>query len=226
MPLGQYSRLAPCQCSWLRELLARSSARSSSLWRVGLMRPRFAESACPPGHEHAPVQGANAKRSGRGLAEALASRFASAILPCSRKGDPSQKQGLERLAFNDVLLTARWQTRRSWPWRSQEANYSLMCWGPRLLCPSTMPVYQTLALEGDDARLCLIFDLSVARGALAKGRSSARQLAPDLRRAAALQIAGGLYPGFVGGPTRFNVMVIFPEFCPASMVRLAQELAG
>ena len=157
--------------------------------------------SCPPGHSHTPVQGANAKRSAIycwGLSEALASRFAAAILTSSRDREQPQKPGLESLSANDVLLTAPWRTTKAWRWRSKKHINVLEA-------EAALAVLNSEALRGGDTRFCLILDSSVARGALAKGRSSARLLGPALRRSAALQVAAGLYPGFVYGPTRLNV---------------------
>ena len=65
-------------------------------------------------------------------------------------------------------------------------------------------LFKKLSLKGGDVRFPIIVDSSAARSSLAKGRSSARLLGPCLKRAAALQTAGGLYPAVLYGPTRLN----------------------
>ena len=62
-----------------------------------------------------------------------------------------------------------------------------------------------LAREKKDTRSVHVLDSSCARGALTKGRSSAKLLHPSLRKAAAISVASGLFPAFVYGPTRLNV---------------------
>eukprot|EP00435_Cladocopium_sp_Y103_P053973 s1965_g17.t1 len=56
-----------------------------------------------------------------------------------------------------------------------------------------------------DARFVGLMDSRVAKGALAKGRSSSKSLQVVCRRSAALQLATGLQPGWCFAPTRLNV---------------------
>ena len=55
-----------------------------------------------------------------------------------------------------------------------------------------------------DIRFAALLDSRVAKCSHAKGRSSSKALMPSLRKGAALQICGGLYPSFGFAPTRLN----------------------
>ena len=108
--------------------------------------------------------------------------------------------GFESVAVNEALLTLPlpWEVGSSWRWDNLRHINALET-------EAAVTVLRSLAKEGCDQRPVLILDSSCARGALAKGRSSARLLRPSLRRSAAICVAGGLFPAFVFGPTRLNV---------------------
>ena len=155
--------------------------------------------ACPRGWRHTPVQGQNAKRSAmycRGSAQALARQFRDAVLDRTSSSE-KQSGGLESLSANDVLLSAPWKVGRSWRW-GQKRHINV------LEAEATVSVLRDAALSGGDKRFCIATDSAVAKGALAKGRSSALLLAPFIRRAAAIQAAFGLYPALVYSPSRLN----------------------
>ena len=59
--------------------------------------------------------------------------------------------------------------------------------------------------RGAHARFLAFVDSSVARGALAKGRSTSRLLQPLLKRACVIQVCYDLYPVWLYSPTRLNV---------------------
>ena len=106
--------------------------------------------------------------------------------------------GLESLAVNDLLLSGAWRTEAVWRWSKPRHINALET-------EAAVSALRCLARGGKDQRVVMILDSACARGALAKGRSSARLLQPSLRRAAAICVAGGLYPAFLFGPTRLNV---------------------
>ena len=69
---------------------------------------------------------------------------------------------------------------------------------------SLVALLRNIAREEPDARVTALSDSSVAKSALAKGRSTSRALTPALQRAAALQLAFGLYLAIGFAPTRLN----------------------
>ncbi|CAE7935542.1 unnamed protein product, partial [Symbiodinium sp. KB8] len=106
-------------------------------------------------------------------------------------------EGLESVLVNDVLLTSSWEVDRAWAWRRRKHINVLES-------EAALQLYKDLTVRGGDLRFCLLTDSSVVLGSHRKGRSSARLLAPSLRRAAAVLCAGGLYPSLHFAPTRLN----------------------
>ena len=106
-------------------------------------------------------------------------------------------EGLESVLVNDVLLTSSWEVDRAWAWRRRKHINVLES-------VAALQLYKDLTVRGGDLRFCLLTDSSVVLGSHRKGRSSARLLAPSLRRAAAVLCAGGLYPSLHFAPTRLN----------------------
>ncbi|CAE7324477.1 unnamed protein product [Symbiodinium sp. CCMP2456] len=101
------------------------------------------------------------------------------------KGGPSEvglPAGLENVAVNEVLLCSPWSTDMSWRWDRQRHINALET-------ESAVTNLRQLAREGRDCRSVHILDSSCARGALSKGRSSAKLLRPGLRRAASICVA-------------------------------------
>ncbi|CAE7627177.1 unnamed protein product [Symbiodinium sp. CCMP2456] len=133
----------------------------------------------------------------------LCPSLARAIVSCLWAGasltDPPEPahEGLESALVNDVLQTSKWKCRRSWRWRERKHINVLES-------ESAVQLYKDLAALGGDVRFCLFTDSSVVLGSHRKGRSTARLLAPSLRRAAAVLCAGGLYPSLHFAPTRAN----------------------
>ena len=70
-------------------------------------------------------------------------------------------------------------------------------------CPAAL--LTKLTIGGGDCRFSVVIDSRVAKCAHAKGRSSSKALLPSLRKAAALQVAGGLYASYGFAPTRLNI---------------------
>ena len=81
-----------------------------------------------------------------------------------------------------VVLNELWEVEAAWDWG--HINILESC--------SLVELFRRLIQRGD-RRCAVLFDSRVAKGAHAKGRSSAKSLAPSLQRAAAYAIAGNLY---------------------------------
>ena len=112
--------------------------------------------------------------------------------------EPAPRAGLESLLVNDLLAARSWSVSASWVWR-ETAHINL------LETRAYLKALRDLAKRGDDARFVHIVDSAVTLGSTLKGRSSARTLEKALKQGAALQLAGGLYPAPVFGPTRLNI---------------------
>ncbi|CAE7933904.1 unnamed protein product, partial [Symbiodinium necroappetens] len=117
----------------------------------------------------------------------------------SAPGPPAPPaSGLEGLLLNDVMVANAWQTDSAWAWRDK-AHINV------LEARAFLRALRLRALSCDDQRFVHGLDSHVALGAFLKGRTSSRMLLPAVKRAAALQVAFGLYPGPVFCPTRLNV---------------------
>ena len=111
--------------------------------------------------------------------------------------DEGLSSGFESVAINDVLISSPWETAAVWRWdRQKHINY--------YETEATVTAMRMLAKLGKDCRATFIADSSCARGALAKGRSSAKLLRSSLRRSAAISVSAGIFPAFAFGPTRHN----------------------
>ena len=159
------------------------------------------EARCLGGHSHIQIAGRFTKASAiypEKMALHLAESFAVAI---RRKRleefDGSQKEGKESLLVNDLLLSQQWRVKRSWHWK-RRSHINVLETG------AVTSLIQELVAQEPDARHNVLVDSAVAQGALAKGRSSANSLKTSLRRASALQVAGGLQVGISFAPTRLN----------------------
>lgn len=107
-------------------------------------------------------------------------------------------EGLESVVSNDVMLTAAWPKVSDWFWRrSPHINV--------LEVSAAVKVLEKHGLDFPHSRFVSFLDSAVARGALAKGRSTSRLLQPLLRRAAVFQVGFDLYPVWPFCPTRLNV---------------------
>ena len=116
----------------------------------------------------------------------------------SPSGPTPPRSGLESVIVNDLLLSAVWSLRAVWSWaRPMHINL--------LEALAALQAVKFAVRAGGDRRLSILTDSSVARGALAKGRSSSVLLRRILLKAAAWQIAGGIYTGFVHAPTALNI---------------------
>jgi len=155
---------------------------------------------CPGGHRHVPIQGAFTKPSAtyvRGLARRIALEFRRTLEHTAKEDDENPVAGLESILANDALLSSTWTLLYHQEWKKK----------------SHINVFETnMALQilkhqcqfDTETRFVGFLDSQVGLGALAKGRSSSLSLSPLCKRAAALQIVGGLYPGWNFSPTRLN----------------------
>ena len=156
---------------------------------------------CKGGHKHIPIAGALTRPSAvyvDGLAYHVACHFKDAILRRRRElaAEPDIS-GCESIVINDLLVARPWRTVRSWQWkRSGHINV--------LETSTIVSLLSQLGYEEPDTKHVVLADSRVAKGALAKGRSSARALQPLCKRSAAVQVAGGLFPSFGFAPTRIN----------------------
>ena len=140
------------------------------------------ERRCRGGHAHVPIQGKFTKGSAiypEAMALHIAKAFKVAIgRSYLREEDERPVQGFESLV------------RRS---RAHINVYE---------AATVSSLLKQLSWEQPSTRHNIVVDSRVALGAISKGRSSARALQPVLRRSAAYQIAGDLYPSISFGPTR------------------------
>ena len=156
---------------------------------------------CPGGHEHLVIQGAYTKASAVytwDLARHLAAHFARALRRIALTEGDISITGYESPLINDVLATGSWSEERVWGWKT--ASHINVLEGNA--------GHGILGIAAQDLRSCrfaCILDSRVAKGALAKGRSSAVSLQRVCKKAGALQLAADLYPGWCFGPTRLNV---------------------
>ena len=139
-----------------------------------------------------------ASRSVPGLSSKAVARCICDLRAWAPPDVPSCSPGLESLATNEALLSLDWEVGLVWRWQRERHINALET-------ESAVSLLRSLAREGRDQRPVMILDSSCARGALAKGRSSAKLLRPSLRKAGALCVAGGLFPAYTFGPTRLNV---------------------
>ena len=157
-------------------------------------------SACP-GLIFSPVEPPKtfwSSRSSTELAALEVARLLKQLVTVDVVEKAAHSPGLENIAVNDVLAAGPWEVRGAWRWeKSRHIN--------ALETEAVVSLLRELVRSGGDSRPVCIVDSSCAKGALAKGRSSAKLLRPALRRAGALCVAGGLFPAYLFGPTRLNV---------------------
>ena len=160
------------------------------------------ETKCPGGHDHLRIEGKWTKPSAvyvRDLAMHVAKGFYKAIFQ-ARAIEEEEKPafGLESVLVNDVLASSRWTVLRSWYWRGK-AHIN------ELEISTAVSLLKQCAISRSSQRFSVLIDSNVAKGALAKGRSTSRCLQKWCRRSAALQVTADLYPSWSFAPTRLNV---------------------
>ena len=209
--------------AWLREwisLLESEGFAEAVLPACGQKEFRFllygllvqeVERHCTRDHSHVRIQGKYTKDSaiyfpatGMHLALALKNAFRRA----AGARDPEWTlTGLESVVSNDLVQTSAWTLVSAWSWKRS----------PHINVLEVSSAVQVLSKIGDScphSRFLSFVDSAVARGALAKGRSTSLLLQPLIRRAAVLQIAFDLYPVWPFCPTRLNVADDPTRDCP------------
>ena len=167
---------------------------------VHALSPKNFEVRCPGGHYHVPIQGKYTKPSAtytEALARHIALEFQAAVRRVKRDEAETSPFGQENVAVNDVLASSTWTTVVSHPWR-RKSHINV------LEGSMALKLLELQARWEPDTRHLAFLDSQVVRGAFAKGRSSSLSLAPLCRRAASIQIVGGLYPAWCFSPTRLN----------------------
>eukprot|EP00435_Cladocopium_sp_Y103_P016191 s1218_g4.t1 len=154
---------------------------------------------CPGGHSHVRIEGKLTKASAvyhPNLAKHLALHIAQAL---ERKSRATEKEPLrlESIINNDILVSAPWRVCLDWRWVTK-AHINV------LENRALTALHKQLLLDGGDRRFYAMLDSRVAKGAHAKGRSSAVSLRPSLMRSCAFAIAGNLHPSYGFSPTRIN----------------------
>ena len=173
---------------------------------------------CPGGHAHIPIQGAYTKPSAiyvRGLAMHVARFFQRALVRSKNlEVEEPKVDGLESVVANDLLLSKPWELTKVWSWKKKDRRHINVLEGD-----AAVKMLEDAARRWEDHRINSLIDSRVAKCALAKGRSSSRALQGICRRAAAVQISGGLYPSWGFAPTRYNTAdcptrdMDFPGLC-------------
>lgn len=157
---------------------------------------------CQGGHVHLPIAGKYTKPSAiytPAFAMHLAKHLWDGIRVVKlRDSEGEAENGFESIVVNDVLLSSQWEEHRDWFWQ-HKAHINVL-----ETSTVTSLFREIIAEEEEDMRQNVLVDSSVAKGALAKGRSSAFSLQPTLRRSACYQIAGGIFPAYSFAPTRWN----------------------
>ena len=166
-----------------------------------LLDTEFLDRRCLGGHTHVKVEGAYTKPSAvytDGLALHIASAFRLALrrLTAEELLAP-EVSGHETILSNDVMLSSKWEVVRAWFWKRQ-GHINV------LELSSTVSNLVSVSESESSVRFCSLVDSAVCKGALSKGRSSARALQPLLKRTCAVCVARDLYPGWIYTPTRLN----------------------
>ena len=169
---------------------------------VHLLEIADLEKRCSRDHTHVRIQGKYTKNSAIYTPELglhLAIAFKNALRREANREEPEWSlAGLESVLSNDVMLSSSWREVASWFWkRAPHINV--------LEVSSAVRVLLEAGKRGAHARFLAFVDSSVARGALAKGRSTSRLLQPLLKRACVIQVCYDLYPVWLYSPTRLNV---------------------
>lgn len=160
------------------------------------------ETRCPGGHQHIRIQGGYTKQSAIytwELSQHLADAFAVALRrDAAADSDMPCVDGYESIVINDLLIASKWMQEKCWSWKKKSHINVLESHGG-------LAVLDVVARRYSNARFNALLDSRVAKGALAKGRSTSTGLQRACKRSTALQLAAGLYPGWGFAPTRLNV---------------------
>lgn len=157
---------------------------------------------CRGGHVHVRIEGAYTRESAIytiEMAQHVAAEFSRSLrAQRDEEAGEAERAGKESVLVNDVLMTGGWSVVRQWFWRGK-SHINI------LETSVFVSVLKEAVVSKPGHRLAGILDSGVAIGSLSKGRSSSFSLQPCLKKGAALQIAGHLYPGLSFGPTRLNI---------------------
>ena len=132
---------------------------------------------CPGGHSHIPIQGAYAISLRRSVAH-----FFDTSLRRKRAAEANEPRvdGLESVVVNDILVSKEWRTTSVWSWKKKERRHINV-----LQAAAGIGALEDAICRWEDHRINCCIDSRVAKGALAKGRSSAFSLQPSCKRAGA-----------------------------------------
>lgn len=157
--------------------------------------------ACDGSHQHLRIEGQLTKPSAIYVPK-LARRFALVFAAALKKISDDEKDSylspcIESVVRNNLLMTGDWRVDLLWFWATR-SHINLQ------ESHAYLALLRRLIRDGGDVRFTALLDSRVAKCSHAKRRSSSKALMPSLRKAAALQICGGLYPSFGFAPTRLN----------------------
>ena len=160
------------------------------------------ERRCGGGHHHVKIEGKLTKPSATytpQLAEHLAVAFVKALAHSRREEREEQiPSGFQGVLVDDVLRVGGWKEERSWFWKNQSHINVLEV-------SAVLSALKQQLQKERRIRLNVLIDSMVAKGALAKGRSSARTLCPVMKRVAAVVLAGDFYVSYNYAATKLNV---------------------
>ena len=159
------------------------------------------ETRCPGGHSHIKIEGAYTAPSAVytwDLARHLALHFYKALRrEAWREGETAPVEGHESVVTNDLLISRQWHLGKVWHWKSK-AHINI------LESRGALEVVKDVAVRHSSQRAVGLLDSRVAKGALAKGRSTAKGLQRTCKAVAAFELARDIYMGWLFAPTRLN----------------------
>ena len=166
------------------------------------IRGELVEMRCRGGHKHIRIEGKYTKQSAiypPAMAEHLSLAFVDALarMRLREEGD-RLRGGLQGLLVDDVLRTEGWKESCVWYWKARSHINVLEV-------SSALTAMKLQIKKQRRVRMKIELDSMVAKGALAKGRSSARTLGPVMKRVAAVALAGDLYVAYNYAATKLNV---------------------
>jgi len=159
------------------------------------------EVRCPGGHDHVKIEGSYTKASAvytHELAHHLALHFKKALRCCGAIDDEPPVTGYESAVVNDVLISRQFRVRRCWAWR-RKSHINV------LEARSALEIIREASTRFESHRVNGLLDSRVAKGALAKGRSTSFGLQRVCKMSAALQTAADVQMAWNFAPTRLNV---------------------
>ena len=144
------------------------------------------DTRCPGGHDHVKIEGSYTSASAVytwDLARHLALHFQKALRRQQLADEDSfQVEGHESLVVNDALISRQWSLGKVWSWKAkQHINV--------LEIRSALEVVKEVGRGAVSQRAVGLLDSRVAKGALAKGRSTSIGLQATCKKVAAFEIA-------------------------------------